>query len=122
MILNFFFQAEDGIRDTSVTGVQTCALPICWTGGQADGRVFQHPPNPSVRLSACPTREDAIPTATVTAVPSGTYHGQASPRSQCHGKRGITAPKTIGLMTAAAATMARMTSRWRARGQAPPSM
>src|SRR5437762_11299130 len=26
----FFFQAEDGIRDTSVTGVQTCALPI-WT-------------------------------------------------------------------------------------------
>src|SRR5437762_4716461 len=27
--LIFFFQAEDGIRDTSVTGVQTCALPIC---------------------------------------------------------------------------------------------
>src|SRR5437762_8183691 len=28
MSLFFFFQAEDGIRDTSVTGVQTCALPI----------------------------------------------------------------------------------------------
>src|SRR5436189_1890394 len=27
-IFVFFFQAEDGIRDTSVTGVQTCALPI----------------------------------------------------------------------------------------------
>src|SRR5687767_79839 len=26
----FFFQAEDGIRDKLVTGVQTCALPICW--------------------------------------------------------------------------------------------
>src|SRR5437879_13363610 len=26
--MNVFFQAEDGIRDTSVTGVQTCALPI----------------------------------------------------------------------------------------------
>src|SRR2546430_270679 len=26
--LNFFFQAEDGIRDLTVTGVQTCALPI----------------------------------------------------------------------------------------------
>src|SRR5699024_11904087 len=26
----FFFQAEDGIRDRNVTGVQTCALPI-WT-------------------------------------------------------------------------------------------
>src|SRR6266498_5860285 len=25
----FFFQAEDGIRDADVTGVQTCALPIC---------------------------------------------------------------------------------------------
>src|SRR5437879_12353685 len=28
MLFYFFFQAEDGIRDTSVTGVQTCALPI----------------------------------------------------------------------------------------------
>src|SRR5947208_16394023 len=27
--LFFFFQAEDGIRDDLVTGVQTCALPIC---------------------------------------------------------------------------------------------
>src|SRR6266849_3033552 len=27
----FFFQAEDGIRDPLVTGVQTCALPICAT-------------------------------------------------------------------------------------------
>ena len=26
--VNFFFQAEDGIRDDLVTGVQTCALPI----------------------------------------------------------------------------------------------
>src|SRR5207249_6578138 len=25
----FFFEAEDGIRDRNVTGVQTCALPIC---------------------------------------------------------------------------------------------
>src|SRR5262249_61041448 len=30
----FFFQAEDGIRDWSVTGVQTCALPIF--GGRAN--------------------------------------------------------------------------------------
>src|SRR3989454_12231605 len=29
MALHFFFQAEDGIRDYKVTGVQTCALPIC---------------------------------------------------------------------------------------------
>src|SRR2546426_4944808 len=29
ILLFFFFQAEDGIRDYKVTGVQTCALPIC---------------------------------------------------------------------------------------------
>src|SRR6266567_7373795 len=29
IVLFFFFQAEDGIRDLTVTGVQTCALPIC---------------------------------------------------------------------------------------------
>src|SRR2546430_17647248 len=29
----FFFQAEDGIRDLTVTGVQTCALPILYTYG-----------------------------------------------------------------------------------------
>src|SRR5436309_12411789 len=29
VIFLFFFQAEDGIRDFHVTGVQTCALPIC---------------------------------------------------------------------------------------------
>src|SRR5207237_1861519 len=27
----FFFIEEDGIRDSSVTGVQTCALPICFS-------------------------------------------------------------------------------------------
>src|SRR3989449_7905381 len=29
----FFFQAEDGIRDVAVTGVQTCVLPICLPRG-----------------------------------------------------------------------------------------
>ena len=33
----FFFQAEDGIRDWSVTGVQTCALPIYITDGKYNG-------------------------------------------------------------------------------------
>src|SRR5690625_7483933 len=32
LVLCFFFQAEDGIRDGHVTGVQTCALPICGLG------------------------------------------------------------------------------------------
>src|SRR3712207_204112 len=33
----FFFQAEDGIRDIGVTGVQTCALPICLIPPGLDG-------------------------------------------------------------------------------------
>src|SRR5579884_3138685 len=38
--LVFFFQAEDGIRDGHVTGVQTCALPISlaqWEAGRTSG-------------------------------------------------------------------------------------
>src|SRR5699024_11414941 len=34
-IVSFFFQAEDGIRDRNVTGVQTCALPILLGAGDA---------------------------------------------------------------------------------------
>src|ERR1022692_5172335 len=34
----FFFQAEDGIRDYKVTGVQTCALPIWWRGSNSCAR------------------------------------------------------------------------------------
>src|SRR5256884_481512 len=34
----FFFQAEDGIRDVAVTGVQTCALPISFQTGEMPKR------------------------------------------------------------------------------------
>src|SRR3989441_1988955 len=36
-LLFFFFQAEDGIRDKLVTGVQTCALPILGWLGEREG-------------------------------------------------------------------------------------
>src|SRR5256885_11623210 len=36
----FFFQAEDGIRDYKVTGVQTCALPICRLALEVDSWDF----------------------------------------------------------------------------------
>src|SRR5207248_4423379 len=38
IIFFFFFQAEDGIRDRTVTGVQTCALPISLDHRQRDLR------------------------------------------------------------------------------------
>src|SRR3989454_10190443 len=40
MICFFFFQAEDGIRDYKVTGVQTCALPISRGLSARDVRTF----------------------------------------------------------------------------------
>src|SRR5207248_8502424 len=45
----FFFQAEDGIRDRTVTGVQTCALPISIIINVPDGFVFDtNSPSPTV--------------------------------------------------------------------------
>src|SRR2546430_17149272 len=35
-IFVFFFQAEDGIRDLTVTGVQTCALPVAYFTGHPE--------------------------------------------------------------------------------------
>src|SRR2546430_4336414 len=43
----FFFQAEDGIRDLTVTGVQTCALPISVAPGRP--RVHARPSGRGVR-------------------------------------------------------------------------
>src|SRR6266702_6239401 len=60
----FFFQAEDGIRDGHVTGVQTCALPISST--VASARVF---PSARVRRTAA-TSEDPWPSATSYHCPS----------------------------------------------------
>src|SRR2546429_4032434 len=51
----FFFQAEDGIRDVAVTGVQTCALPISrgQPGALLAGQLRQHDvPDPAVLRSA----------------------------------------------------------------------
>src|SRR5690625_7411187 len=51
-IFVFFFQAEDGIRDGHVTGVQTCALPICGPAPYATARARATcGSSPSVRRS-----------------------------------------------------------------------
>src|SRR2546429_6086653 len=55
ILVSFFFQAEDGIRDVAVTGVQTCALPISLAALKDPGLVelaqrlmAGNPPEPSV--------------------------------------------------------------------------
>src|SRR5699024_11597965 len=47
-LMFFFFQAEDGIRDRNVTGVQTCALPICVVTATDEIARREH-----LRLSEC---------------------------------------------------------------------
>src|SRR5690606_41114393 len=51
----FFFQAEDGIRDFHVTGVQTCTLPICrrcsWRPRRRTPRAGSRPARPARRTS-----------------------------------------------------------------------
>src|SRR2546421_5870438 len=62
----FFFQAEDGIRDLIVTGVQTCALPISRDGiieQQREGGEDQDAREYAVDVE-CPLRlQDEIPDA-----------------------------------------------------------
>src|SRR2546427_13310395 len=55
----FFFQAEDGIRDLTVTGVQTCALPISPSAAKARAIARPMPPPAPVTTTARPSRRIA---------------------------------------------------------------
>src|SRR2546429_5260447 len=68
----FFFQAEDGIRDVAVTGVQTCALPIsteksvyprtqlCGKNVRDCEAKCEAWPDPAVVVCACVTKIDTV--------------------------------------------------------------
>src|SRR2546430_8609831 len=78
-LIFFFFQAEDGIRDLTVTGVQTCALPIC----QLDEDVLQ------ARLSNVDIGERGGPVA--EDVDDGAEHRRrlrVQVEAQLHGRAG----------------------------------
>src|SRR5256886_9775746 len=53
LLAYFFFQAEDGIRDLTVTGVQTCALPICGCHFTADRSRFHRRTQNSLAVLEC---------------------------------------------------------------------
>src|SRR2546430_7452243 len=79
----FFFQAEDGIRDLTVTGVQTCALPI-FAGG-----VSPHPD----RDGTPPCRETVGGVTSVTRRPPRLLRASVSPppslRHGCNGAESL---------------------------------
>src|SRR6266542_3784196 len=76
----FFFQAEDGIRDATVTGVQTCALPISSVMTCCDG------PSPTARwMSSAATA--ASPTAAHVCNPMS--ETSAMPASSAPGTRRV---------------------------------
>src|SRR5256886_2316213 len=54
--IHFFFQAEDGIRYLTVTGVQTCALPILTQTLAARGRAYSARPLPAVHRAVAGRR------------------------------------------------------------------
>src|SRR5438034_11114866 len=84
----FFFQAEDGIRDHCVTGVQTCALPISVTGATA----------------TCVALNNAVAAGTATVgtwspvvitVPSGQYLTISLTNNLTFTPTGATTPNTV---------------------------
>src|SRR2546422_8433919 len=87
VVFFFFFQAEDGIRDVAVTGVQTCALPISRRAAvQANSRAVPAGADPV----GAALRSHAGPRAGVVRVAGG-GRGQGIP------PRAITSASPYGL-------------------------
>src|SRR6266566_6175962 len=94
-VIFFFFQAEDGIRDYKVTGVQTCALPICTMFAQMHNarRFFEthHGRNSPlivieqfVRVHGLPDPAQVKQLSQEVALPEATVRGAISYYSDLH--------------------------------------
>src|SRR2546422_11756621 len=69
LISFFFFQAEDGIRDVAVTGVQTCALPI--SSRASSKHAARRPASGPARAEPAPSRERRPPTRRLPGLARG---------------------------------------------------
>src|SRR5947209_11411110 len=88
--LFFFFQAEDGIRDIGVTGVQTCALPISFSArrrtfeGLSTSATYASPRTLLLRYER-----------KANFVPSGDHTGESSEAGSKVSRRVIPRPRSI---------------------------
>src|SRR6266487_1151161 len=86
----FFFQAEDGIRDGRVTGVQTCALPISWpTSAGTPGSTIRARPRPA----AGPHCSRRRPTTVAWGARCSAVRRSAGTTARCSSGAGWTAPR-----------------------------
>src|SRR5688572_31138472 len=85
----FFFQAEDGIRDLTVTGVQTCALPISTNiSNFLYGKGFKSPFQTGVMSSSMETSAamNALGEASMQFNTFAAKIGRASCREKCRSR------------------------------------
>src|SRR5256885_5278144 len=78
--LYFFFQAEDGIRDYKVTGVQTCALPISDAGTPTLGWLHRCPAAGIARRQPPAANRAPHESRTISSQPSRTSRATMSGR------------------------------------------
>src|SRR2546430_17412785 len=88
-IFFFFFQAEDGIRDLTVTGVQTCALPISDALTEGPRLLFLGRIEPrsglGTALAALPRILARYPNAVLTVAGDGPWRGYYERRARSLG-------------------------------------
>src|SRR2546427_6194362 len=101
----FFFQAEDGIRDLTVTGVQTCALPISLRRELGDREKRLAPPMKAVLDAPAAPRE----------LGSELPHDQFDARFERHPARDVATHPRVGRQRA----WPREWYRWRSGERAP---
>src|SRR6266498_5064348 len=116
----FFFQAEDGIRDADVTGVQTCALPIsslaCVPSLTTIWQRPQIPRPPQTESRSTPSARAAsstlVPAANAPRLPEGVKTARTSARPP--------APAPDGWLTAPAPSLGGGPPGRHAGGRRPP--
>src|SRR5256885_3021824 len=80
----FFFQAEDGIRDYKVTGVQTCALPISSSAALARSTLMVRASPASTMPSFTSTTPGILPMAAATAGATRSEEHTSELQSPCN--------------------------------------